>query len=91
MAALLVAVLVVGTLKADISDAPVEAAASASDTLVDTHPSAPDLQVHLVPLALFSFQIFSVSTTLLAAIYFISALDGTFGLTLDGWALECGC
>ena len=80
VAALLVAVLVAGT-----SDDPIAAAASAADTLVDTHPSVPDLlQVTLVPLDLFSFQILSISTTLLAAIYFISSLDGTFGLTLDG-------
>ena len=78
--ALLVAVLVAGT-----SDDPIAAAASAADTLVDTHPLALDLlQVTLVPLDLFSFQILSFSTTLLAAIYFISSLDGTFGLTLEG-------
>ena len=78
---LLVAVLVAGTLEADISMAPVAVA----DTLVDTHPSALDLlQVPLVPLGLFSYQISSVSTTLLVAIYFISYLDGTFGLTLGG-------
>ena len=87
VAALLVAVLVAGT-----SDDPIAAATSDINTQVDTHPLALDLlQVTLVPLDLFSFQILSVSTTLLAAIYFISSLDGTFGLTLEGQALECGC
>ena len=80
-----VAALLVFVLVAVSSYAPVVAAALAIDILVDTHPSVPDLlQVTLVPLNLFSFQILSISTTLLAAIYFISSLDGTFGLTLDG-------